>query len=280
MKVLKFITIALLSINFNTIAQNVIDVEGEANLYNTIVKKFHSSIVEDDFYIYISIPDEYDNSSESYPVLYLLEGDVAFGMGAGIARYLQFGNDIPKLIIVGIGYGELKASDGNMRRRDYTISSVPYSSNTGGAPKFRTFLKEELIPYIDGNFRTEKNDRTLYGYSLSGLFAVYSLFTEPDLFNRYIIGSPHLSWDSYRIFDVQAGAFEKFTDINARIFISVGSKEDEDKYFTPIDELVTLLEEKAFDNLVMETKVFDGGTHLLCPPEVLSYGLVSVYSTE
>ena len=280
MKVLKFITIALLSINFNTIAQNVIDVEGEANLYNTIVKKFHSSIVEDDFYIYISIPDEYDNSSESYPVLYLLEGDVAFGMGAGIARYLQLGNDIPKLIIVGIGYGELKASDGNMRRRDYTISSVPYSSNTGGAPKFRTFLKEELIPYIDGNFRTEKNDRTLYGYSLSGLFAVYSLFTEPDLFNRYIIGSPHLSWDSYRIFDVQAGAFEKFTDINARIFISVGSKEDEDKYFTPIDELVTLLEEKAFDNLVMETKVFDGGTHLLCPPEVLSYGLVSVYSTE
>jgi len=280
MKVLKFITIALLSINFNTIAQNVIDVEGEANLYNTIVKKFHSSIVEDDFYIYISIPDEYDNSSESYPVLYLLEGDVAFGMGAGIARYLQIGNDIPKLIIVGIGYGELKASDGNMRRRDYTISSVPYSSNTGGAPKFRTFLKEELIPYIDGNFRTEKNDRTLYGYSLSGLFAVYSLFTEPDLFNRYIIGSPHLSWDSYRIFDVQAGAFEKFTDINARIFISVGSKEDEDKYFTPIDELVTLLEEKAFDNLVMETKVFDGGTHLLCPPEVLSYGLVSVYSTE
>ena len=112
------------------------------------------------------------------------------------------------------------------------------------------------------------------------MFAVYSLFTEPDLFNRYIIGSPHLSWDSYRIFDVQAGAFEKFTDINARIFISVGSKEDEDKYFTPIDELVTLLEEKAFDNLVMETKVFDGGTHLLCPPEVLSYGLVSVYSTE
>jgi len=280
MKVLKFITIALLSINFNTIAQNVIDVEGEANLYNTIVKKFHSSIVEDDFYIYISIPDEYDNSSESYPVLYLLEGDVAFGMGAGIARYLQLGNDIPKLIIVGIGYGELKASDGNMRRRDYTISSVPYSSNTGGAPKFRTFLKEELIPYIDGNFRTEKNNRTLYGYSLSGLFAVYSLFTEPDLFNRYIIGSPHLSWDSYRIFDVQAEAFEKFTDINARIFISVGSKEDEDKYFTPIDELVTLLEEKAFDNLVMETKVFDGGTHLLCPPEVLSYGLVSVYSTE
>ena len=280
MKVLKFITIALLSINFNTIAQNVIDVEGEANLYNTIVKKFHSSIVEDDFYIYISIPDEYDNSSESYPVLYLLEGDVAFGMGAGIARYLQIGNDIPKLIIVGIGYGELKASDGNMRRRDYTISSVPYSSNTGAAPKFRTFLKEELIPYIDGNFRTEINNRTLYGYSLSGLFAVYSLFTEPDLFNRYIIGSPHLSWDSYRIFDVQAGAFEKFTDINARIFISVGSKEDEDKYFTPIDELVTLLEEKAFDNLVMETKVFDGGTHLLCPPEVLSYGLVSVYSTE
>ena len=199
-------------------------------------------------------------------------------MATSIARYLQFGNTIPDLIIVGIGYGALKKKEGNMRSRDYTISPKRGRSGTGGAPKFREFLKEELIPYIEKTYRTVPDDKTISGYSLGSLFAIYTLFTEPGLFNRYIIGSPHLSWDEYRIFTVQEEAFEKMDDIEAKIFISVGSEEDEEKYFNPIDEMVTLIDEKEYESLKMETKVFDGGTHLICPPEALAYGLVSVFS--
>jgi predicted alpha/beta superfamily hydrolase len=223
------------------------------------------------------LPDDYDQSDKKYPVLYLLDGDVAFGMAASIARYLQFGNTIPELIIVGIGYGALKKNEGNMRSRDYTISSRRGRPGTGGAPKFREFLKEELIQYIENTYRTIPDDRTINGYSLGSLFAIYTLFTESGLFNRYIIGSPHLSWDEYRIFYVQEEAFEKMDDIEAKVFISVGSEEDEEKYFNPIDEMVTLITEKGYDSLKMETKVFDGGTHLICPPEALAYGLVSVF---
>ena len=259
-------------------AQDVTDAAGKENLYNTQVKIFHSQIIDDDFYLYISLPDDYDQSDKKYPVLYLLDGDVTFGMATSIARYLQFGNKIPELIIVGIGYGTLKKSEGNMKSRDYTISPKRGRSGTGGAPKFRDFLKEELIPYIENTYRTIPDERTISGYSLGSLFAIYSLFTEPDLFNNYIIGSPHLSWDEYRIFTVQEEAFEKMDDIEAKVFISVGSEEDEEKYFNPIDEMVTLIDEKGYDNLKMETKVFDGGTHLICPPEALAYGLVSVFS--
>jgi hypothetical protein len=261
-------------------AQEVTDAAGKENLYNTQVKVFHSQIIADDFYLYISLPDDYDQSDKKYPVLYLLDGDVTFGMATSIARYLQFGNTIPELIIIGIGYGALKKNKGNMKSRDYTISSKRGRSGTGGAPKFREFLKEELIPYIENTYRTNAEDRTIYGYSLSALFSIYTLFTEPGLFNRYIIGSPHLSWDEYRIFTVQEEAFDKFDDIKAKVFISVGSEEDEEKYFNPIDEMVTLIDEKGYENLKMETKVFDGGTHLICPPEALSYGLVSVFSKE
>ncbi len=258
-------------------AQTVINADSTANLFNTQIKTFHSQVVNDNYRIYISLPDDYDKSDKRYPVLYVLDGDISFGMAASISRYLQFGGNIPELIIVGMGYGALKEKDGNMRRRDYTISSVPGRTNRGGAPKFRTFLKEELIPYIDKTYRTDTNDRAIYGYSLSGLFAFYSLFTEPDLFNRYIIGSPHLLWDNFRIFDVQENAFEKFDDLNATVFISVGSEEDEEKYFNPIDEMVTRLEEKNFKSLKLHTKVFDGGTHLIGPPEALAYGLVAVF---
>jgi predicted alpha/beta superfamily hydrolase len=258
-------------------AQSVIDAAGKDNLYNTQVKVFQSEIIADDFYLYISLPDDYDKSDKKYPVLYLLDGDVAFGMAAGIARYLQVGNTIPELIIIGIGYGAVKKNEGNMRSRDYSISTKSGRSGTGGAPKFREFLKEELIPYLESTYRVNPNVRTISGYSLGGLFAIYTLFTEPGLFNNYIIGSPHLSWDEYRIFAVQEEAFEKMDDIEAKVFISVGSEEDEEKYFNPIDEMVTLIAEKGYKNLKMETKVFDGGTHIICPPEALAYGLVSVF---
>ena len=272
-----FITAAFIGYSIGY-AQEVTDAADKVNLYNTQVKVFYSQIIDDDFYLYISLPDDYDKSDKKYPVLYLLDGDVAFGMAASIARYLQFGNAIPELIIVGIGYGALKKSEGNMRSRDQTISSRRGRPGMGGAPKFREFLKEELIPYIENTYRTVPDDRTISGYSLGSLFAIYTLFTEPGLFNRYIIGSPHLSWDEYRIFTIQEEAFEKMDDIEAIIFISVGSEEDEEKYFNPIDEMVTLIVEKGYESLKMETKVFDGGTHLICPPEALAYGLVSVFS--
>lgn len=280
MKRLKiFISVAFLGCSIG-LAQDVTELKDDVNLYNTQLKKIHSSIIDDDFNIYISLPDDYDKSEKRYPVLYLLDGDIAYGLATSIARYLQFGKNIPELIIVGIGYGALNRSEGNMRSRDYTISSRKGRSGTGGAPKFRQFIKEELFPHINNTYRTVPDDKTLNGYSLGGLFAIYTLFTEPGLFNRYIIGSPHLSWDEYRIFTVQEEAFEKMDDIDAKVFISVGSEEDEEIYFQPIDEMVTLINEKGYESLKMEAKVFDGGTHLIGPPEALSYGLVSVFSKE
>ena len=259
-------------------AQKPDETNQDLNLYNSRLEILHSKIVNDDYHIYISLPDDYETSGKSYPVLYLLDGDVSFGMAASIARYLQFGDNIPELIIVGIGYGALKSSNGNKRMRDYTFSQFPNSSEFGGAPKFKEFLREELFPFINNNFRTNPDDRTIESYSLGGLLACYILFTEPGLFNRYIIGSPYLSSGNFAIFDVQEDAFNKFSDIDAKVFISVGSEESDEDYYNPIDQLVSGINDKAYSGLKLETKVFDGGTHLLCPSETISYGLISVFS--
>jgi len=215
----------------------------------------------------------------AFMVLYILDGDMTFGMAVGIARYLQLGGNIPELIIVGIGYGTLKKEEGNMRQRDYSPTEKSGKEGiTGGAPDFLNFLTYELFPHIDSTYRTDKSDKAVFGYSMAGLFCFYTLFNEPETFNRYIIGSPYLLWDNGVIFDEEERATIKFTDLDARIFISVGSEESTEKYFNPIDELVTLLEERKYEGLILETKVFDGGTHLICPPEALSYGLISVFS--
>jgi len=272
------LAIVFFIVGSTNIAQTITNADDKGSIYNTEVKKFQSISVEDDFYIYISLPQSYEATDKHYPVLYILDGDMAYGMAASIARYLQFGENIPELIIVGIGYGTLKKEEGNMRQRDYSPTEKSGKEGiTGGASNFLNFLTDELFPHIDSTYRTHKNDKAVFGYSMAGLFCFYTLFNKPETFNKYIIGSPYLLWDNEVIFNEEERAAIKFTEINAKIFISVGSEEPTEKYFNPVDELVTLLEDREYEGLILETKVFDGGTHLICPPEAMTYGLISVY---
>jgi len=244
----------------------------EFNLYNTEKKIIFSKSVDDTFHVFISLPSSYNDLEKSYPVLYVLDGDIAFSMAVSIARYLEIGENIPKLIIVGIGYGALDKSAGEKRRRDYR----PVTS--GGAENFLKFLNDELIPFIDASYRTIPEDKTINGYSIGGLFGLYTLFTRPETFSRYIIGSPSLTWDNYSVFDYEESSYDRIGEMKINIFISVGSEESDEKYFDPIDKLVTQIQERNYSGLNLEAKVFDGSTHLMGPPESLTHGLISVFS--
>jgi uncharacterized protein len=244
----------------------------ELNLYNTQKKIIFSESVDDSFHIFISLPNSYDVSDKKYPVLYVLDGDVAYGIAASIARYLEIGENIPELIIVGIGYGSLDKAAGEKRRRDYRPIAA------GGAENFLKFLEEKLLPFIDNNYRTIPGERAMNGYSIGGLFGLYALFTKPEIFNRYIIGSPSLTWDNYSIYNYEENSYEKIGEMKISLFISVGSEESDEKYFNPIDKLVTQIQERNYSGLKLEAKVFDGSKHLMGPPESLTHGLLSVFS--
>lgn len=269
--------IAVSIVPINLINSQTISKETDAQtsfLYNTSERFIYSDFVKDTFRILISVPDNYSSTDKKYPVLYVLDGDIAFGMAASIARYLQIGDNIPELIIVGIGYGSADKSAGEKRRRDYR----PVES--GGAENFLLFIENELIPFIDSNYKTNPGDRIINGYSIGGLFGLYSLFTKPEIFNRYIIGSPGLAWDDYSIFNYEENSTDKISDKKLSIFISVGSDESDEKFFNPIDNLVTQIQERNYPGVKLEAKVFDGSNHLMGPPESLTHGLISVFNKE
>ncbi|MCU0365363.1 MAG: alpha/beta hydrolase-fold protein [Ignavibacteriaceae bacterium] len=265
----KFVLIAFLisSLFFSLSAQ-------ELNLYNAGRNIIFSKSVDDTFYVFISLPNSYDDSAKSYPVLYVLDGDIAFGMAASIARYLEIGGNIPELVIVGIGYGSPDKAAGEKRRRDYRPTT------TGGAENFLKFLEVDLIPFIDTNYRTVPEDRTINGYSIGGLFGLYALFTKPEIFNRYIIGSPSLTWDNYSIYNYEQNSPDKIGEKELKLFMSVGSEESDEKYYNPIDKLVTQIQERNYPGVKLEAKVFDGSTHLMGPPESLTHGLLSVFGKK
>lgn len=250
----------------------------EYNFYNSQTLSYYSASVGDSLKIFVSLPENYSESGLNYPVLYVLDGDISFGMVTSIARYLEVGNNIPAFIIVGIGYGSDIEDAKNKRQRDYSPTVIGNNPNTGGANNFLKFLGSELIPLIDSRYNTDDRDRTIYGYSLAGLFCFHTLFTQTDLFDNYIIGSAYLNWDNKAIFEIEKLTAEKRTDIDANVFVSVGDQEDEDTYFKPIDQMVTTLQERNYTSLNLITMVIDSSSHLSSPPTAITQGLLSIFN--
>ena len=68
----------------------------------------------------------------------------------------------------------------------------------GNAEAFLAYVKNEVVPYIESNYRTLPH-RTAVGHSLSASFVIYTLLNEPELFDNYIAISPNLADDDQRL---------------------------------------------------------------------------------
>lgn len=240
----------------------------------TEIKEIFSQEVDDTFYVYVRLPKYYlENPNKRYPVLYLLDGDIAFNMSTSIVRYLQYGKDVPDMIIVGIGYGTMLGdNEQNLRERDYTISQIEQFPKSGGADKYLRFIEKELIPMIESSYRT--NDLNIInGYSLGGLFTIYTLVSNPNLFDYYIAGSPYLVNDIDSLFQ-NTSQLSKFSKLK-RLFVSVGETENHNKYHNPIKKITEKL--KYVENIELKFVEFENGTHFTCPAETMTYGLKFIF---
>lgn len=240
----------------------------------TEIKSIVSKEVGDTFYVYVRLPKNYESVNKRYPVLYLLDGDISFNMATSIVRYLQYGKDVPDLIIVAPAYGTLISDNEiNHRERDYTFSEYDEFIESGGGEQYLDYFEKELIPFVDSNYRTNEN-RILCGYSLGGLFSVNVLIKNPNLFNNYIIGSPYLINDTR--FINQNLAELNFTGPLKKIFVSVGELEEVEKYHQPIKSIVDILKSKS--GIKVNFAEFKNGTHFTSPAEALTYGLKFIFS--
>lgn len=236
----------------------------------------YSEEVQDSFHIYIKFPKGWDkNLDKTYPGIFLLDGDIAFPMAWGIVRYLQYSKYVPDVLIVGIGYGGLSSSNSiNKRERDYSISKIEGLKDSGGGEKFLQFIKKELIPFLKSNYKLDNTKLTLSGHSLGGLFVLYSLFSEPELFSNYISISPYVFQDLKKLIFIIDGNKTKIEDSNSRLFISVGANEEEKEFKSPINMIVKRLQQIKPTSIKLKLKVFENGYHFSTPSEGLTYGLI------
>lgn len=165
----------------------------EAPIVTGTSYRIRSAVLGDEREINVRLPAGYARGQDRYPVVYLLDGALEqdFGHIAGLAQLGELSGTYGPMILVGVQTknrrAELTAQAADFRYR----RAFP---ENGGAERFRRFLGEEVIPFVEGRFRTGER-RALMGESLAGLFVVDTFLKAPTLFHDYAAVSPSLWWD-------------------------------------------------------------------------------------
>ena len=158
-------------------------------------------------------PDYYKNQENRYPVLYLQHGwgeDETAWTNQGRANLIMDnliaeGKIKPFIIVITYGMtNEIKFGG----IRDFDIKP------------FQTVLVDELIPYVDANFRTipSQANRAMAGLSMGGMETKTITLNKPEIFSHYAL----LSGGTYSPDDIKDKSKVKL------IFMSCGSFERPD----------------------------------------------------
>lgn len=176
-------------------------------------RKFESNVLEGEVTYLVHLPDGYDNSNKDYPVIYMMNGQSVSSFANAAATLDNLSNErIPDMILIGISNTGVAA---NYR------SCPDDNGNVKMGNSFSNFLKEELIPEIKRNFRT--NDyKILFGQSNTGLFVLYSFFIQSDLFDTYIVASPMFGWCPQFYADETRAFLNSNPTLNKKLYVSYG----------------------------------------------------------
>jgi len=198
-------------------------------------------------------------------------------MAADVVTSLLFGQEIPEIIVVGIGYPVQSYADWlRLRARDLTPTAMDEIPLSGGADRFLSFLRTELLPYIESSYRADSTNRAILGYSYGGLFVLYSLLSQPGLFRRYAASSPSVDWDGQFLMKLEADYASHHRALPATLFMSTGSLEEES---TAIKDADTILRARGYEGFHQDFMIFDGETHLSVVAPSMVRAVESLFSS-
>jgi predicted alpha/beta superfamily hydrolase len=179
----------------------------------TETRVVRSALANDDYLISVALPFHCEEKTdEVWPVIYVLDGNMHFNMVVDMVRFMNirvdFCNELPDAIVVGIGYPvtgtliQMHHQVMHLRMRDLVLSRdaggeefmqkhFPLAATipSGNGVPFMEFIRQELIPMIEADYRANPVDRTLMGHSNGANFALNTLFHQPQLFQRCVAAS-------------------------------------------------------------------------------------------
>ncbi len=243
-----------------------------------------------DYEVFVSLPASYATEpSRRYPVLYVTDADYAFPIIRQIARRVNLeGPVIEEFILVGLSYA--RGESGVVSRsRDYTPTpNGPRRAHglvQGGGSAYQAYLKSQGIPFIEARFRADPARRVLLGHSYGGLLGAQIIFSDPTLFDSYVLGSPSFWYDRRHIMRAEADYARSHQDLPAKVFMYIGAFETqgpsprnnaETDMVGDMQAFERTLEGRGYPSLDVRSVVLADEDHLTVAPAGFTRALIAV----
>ncbi len=187
----------------------------------------------------IATPSYYEDSGDTYPLLILLDGESHFKHVSTMVDFLALNVRIPQMIVVAIpntdrvrDFMPIHSLTGLTEKVDSALFMT-----SGGGDNFLKFLKNEVIPYVDKNYRTQPY-RILMGHSLGGQFVTYAWQKEPETFQAVIAVSGAFYGKNKNTLRTIPKFISNHPGLKGNMFVAIG---DEPLIQPGVDSLTLLL---------------------------------------
>lgn len=140
-----------------------------------------SEVFNEEREIWIGLPPYYD-STVSYPTIYVLDAEWQFDITLAMMKELAANDKIPEHIVIGIPHIDREHRFKDMTftttelRSDGTVDSMLVDffgpDQTGGGDQFYKHIVDEIMPFVEGDYKTNGFD-VFIGHSLSGYYGAY-----------------------------------------------------------------------------------------------------------
>lgn len=225
-----------------------------------------SKILNEDRVMLVYTPDGYEDSDTKFPVMYVLDGKWHFHHATGIVQFLSSRGAMPPTIVVAIVNID--------RNRDFTPTHIEKAPVSGGAEKFMGFITDELMPYVNKNYRTNPYE-ILVGHSLGGTFATYALLNNPEVFDAYIAISPYMMYDDDMLLAKTKTDLRASYNPFQTFYMTLG---DEPKYTESVESFTKMVKSSAPQGLEFSYVPMTKENHNTIPHLSIYNGLEYIYA--
>lgn len=226
---------------------------------------FQSAILGVPVELKVYLPAGYENSQESYPVVYIFRD--YFHLGSGLVQDLVRTRKTPPLVVIDFT---------NCPFNHFTPTEIPQAPGTGQADDLIRFMEDELIPYVDIHYRT-RDFRIIFAQSWGGMFCTYALLTRPETFQAALASSPWLIYDLDQQFILKNAErwLQGSTFSNNFLFFTGG---DQPELVPTLQTLAKLFEQSAPEGLIWQFSPMPNADHGALVSKTLYAGLEALFA--
>jgi hypothetical protein len=276
---------------------------------NARVIDFTSKVNGRAYRLFVSIPTRRPVPPAGHAVLYLIDGNLHFGIAVDTARIQACWPDVIDPVVVGIGYPTDSVSTALDRRMiDLTtpisderlkkgfIAKMPRpTEGFGGMDNYFRVIEEEVKPRVEAMVAINRQEQVLMGHSLGGLTTLHALFRHTATFQQFVAISPSIWFNDCAVLAHEAAFSDQVRSgqVKARALISVGGLESTFRFVAGLPageqdfrdmteecrmvpnttELGDRLAALASPGFHVETVVHEGDDHNMVPPAGIARGV-------